>query len=260
VNEMATAKILDLSGSPVGEVELPPVFDEDYRPDLIKKAVLVAQANRRHPYGPTLYAGMQTSATGWGSGRGASHVPRIVNGSRAARIPHSKGGRRAHPPKPETDYSEKVNKREKRMAVRSAIAATCSEDLVITRGHIFMTEELPIVADNAFEALSKTKDVVSFFEAIGIYEDVIRAKEGRNIRAGRGKMRGRKYKNKKSVLIVTGERASVFKAAGNLSGVDIASVAELNAELLAPGTHAGRLTVWTKAAIDQLAAKEGVFE
>ena len=257
---MVSAKILDLSGNPVGEVELPPVFFEDYRPDLIKKAVLAAQANRRHPYGPTLYAGMQTSATGWGSGRGASHVPRIVNGSRAARIPHSKGGRRAHPPKPETDYSEKINKKERRMAVRSAIAATCSEDLVITRGHIFMTEELPIVADNAFEALSKTKDVVSFFETIGVYEDVLRAKFGRSIRAGRGKMRGRKYKNRKSLLVVIGSNAAVSKAARNLSGVDIATVAELNAELLAPGTHAGRLTVWTKAAIDQLAEKEGVFE
>ena len=257
---MVSAKILDLSGKPVGEVELPTVFSEDYRPDLIKKAVLAAQANRRHPYGPTLYAGMQTSATGWGSGRGASHVPRIVNGSRAARIPHSKGGRRAHPPKPETDYSEKINKKEKRMAVRSAIAATCSEDLVITRGHIFMTEELPIVAENAFEALSKTKDVISFFEAIGVYDDVIRAKEGRNIRAGRGKMRGRKYKNRKSLLVVTGPDAAVSKAARNLSGVDIATVAELNTELLAPGTHAGRLTVWTKAAIDQLSEKEGVLE
>jgi len=257
---MATAKILDLSGNAVGEIELPSVFSEDYRPDLIKKAVLAAQANRRHPYGTTLYAGMQTSATGWGSGRGASHIPRIVNGSRAARVPHAKGGRRAHPPKPEKDFSEKMNKKEKQMAVRSAIAATCNEDLVITRGHIFMTEELPIVADNDFENLSKTKDVVSFFETIGVYEDVMRAKLGRNIRAGRGKMRGRKYKNRKSLLVVTGNDAAVAFAARNLSGVDITDVANLNAELLAPGTHAGRLTVWTKSAIEQLAQKEGVFE
>ena len=257
---MATAKILDLSGNAVGEIELPSVFSEDYRPDLIKKAVLAAQANRRHPYGTTLYAGMQTSATGWGSGRGASHIPRIVNGSRAARVPHAKGGRRAHPPKPEKDFSEKMNKKEKQMAVRSAIAATCNEDLVITRGHIFMTEELPIVADNAFENLSKTKDVVSFFETIGVYEDVMRAKLGRNIRAGRGKMRGRKYKNRKSLLVVTGNDAAVAFAARNLSGVDITDVANLNTELLAPGTHAGRLTVWTKSAIEQLAQKEGVFE
>ena len=73
-------------------------------------------------------------------------------------------------------------------------------------------------------------------------------------------MRGRKYKNRKSLLVVTGPNAAVSKAARNLSGVDIATVAELNAELLAPGTHAGRLTVWTKAAIDQLSEKEGVLE
>ena len=61
---MATAKTIDLTGKTVGEIELPAVFDADYRPDLIKKAVLAAQANRLQPYGPSLYAGMKTSATG----------------------------------------------------------------------------------------------------------------------------------------------------------------------------------------------------
>ena len=96
------------------------MFDADYRPDLIKKAVLAAQANRLQPYGPRLYAGMETSARGWGSGRGVSQVPRLVNSSRAARVPHAKGGRRAHPPKPEADRSEKVNTKERRYAIRSA--------------------------------------------------------------------------------------------------------------------------------------------
>ena len=249
---MVTAKILDLSGNQTGEIELPVVFSEDYRPDLIKKAVLSAQSNRRHPYGPTLYAGMQTSARGWGSGRGASHVPRLVNGSRTARIPLAVGGRRAHPPKPETDYSEKINKKERRLAIRSAIAATADENLVYGRGHIFAADELPIIADNAFESLEKTKDVVSFFKAVGVYDDVMRAKLGRTIRAGRGKMRGRKYKNKKSVLVVCADRCTAFNAARNLSGVDIVAVSDLNAELLAPGTHAGRLTVWTAGAIELL--------
>lgn len=251
---MVTAKIIDLSGNQTGEIELPAVFSESYRPDLIKKAVLSAQSKRRHPYGPTLYAGMQTSATGWGSGRGASHVPRIVNGSRTARIPLAVGGRRAHPPKPETDYTEKINNKERLLAIRSAVAATCDEELVLCRGHIFTAEELPIIAADEFEGVTKTKDVVSFFKAVGVYDDVMRAKLGRTIRAGRGKMRGRKYKGKKSVLVVCASECDAFKAARNLPGVDIVSVSKLNAELLAPGTHAGRLTIWTAGAIEILRA------
>lgn len=257
---ITTTKILSLEGKTLRDIELPSVFNERYRPDLIKKAVLASQSKRRHPYGPTLYAGMQTSARGWGSGRGASHVPRIVNGSRTARVPLAVGGRRAHPPKPETDYTEKINKKENRLAIRSAIAATCNEDLVISRGHIFSSESLPIILDNEFELLKQTKNVLECFKSIGVYEDIIRAKSGRSIRAGRGKTRGRKYKNKKSILIITGDICHVFKASKNISGVDICSVQNLNAEILAPGTHAGRLVVWTESAVSKLVEEENDLE
>ncbi|NLI62644.1 MAG: 50S ribosomal protein L4 [Methanosarcinaceae archaeon] len=255
---MIKTKVFDLSGNAIDDIELPPVFLESYRPDLIKRAVHSAQAARRQPYGPTLYAGMQTSARGWGSGRGASHVPRIVNSSKAARIPSAVGGRRAHPPKPEKDYTEKINKKERRLAIRSAIAATANEDLVIMRGHIFGGDCFPVVAEDAFENLNKTKDVVAFLKAVGVYDDILRAKHGRKIRAGRGKTRGRKYKHKKSILVVTGSECAAMLAARNLPGVDVSTVYNLNAELLAPGTHAGRLTVWTKSAIEAL--NRGGFE
>jgi len=252
---MVTANIIDLSGNSKGEVTLPAVFEETYRPDIIKKVVLSYQANRYQPYGPKMYAGMETSARSWGSGRGVAQIPRIANGSRAARVPQATGGRRAHPPKPEADRTEKINKKEKKMAIRSAIAATINEELVKSRGHRF-TAELPFVVDDALEAVEKTRDVVSFLKVAGLYDDVVRAKEGRTIRAGRGKLRGRKYKGRKSVLIVAGSKSSIFKAASNLPGVDVTTVDFLNAELLAPGTHAGRLTIWTESAISNL---EGMF-
>lgn len=252
---MVTANIIDLSGNSKGEVTLPEVFEETYRPDIIKKVVLSYQANRYQPYGPKMYAGMETSARSWGSGRGVAQIPRLANGSRAARVPQAIGGRRAHPPKPETDRTEKINKKEKKIAIRSAIAATINEELVKARGHRF-TGELPLVAEDALEAVEKTRDVVSFLKAAGLYDDVVRAKEGRTIRAGRGKLRGRKYKGRKSVLIVAGSQGSILKAANNLPGVDVTTVDFLNAELLAPGTHAGRLTIWTESAISNL---EGMF-
>jgi large subunit ribosomal protein L4e len=198
---------------------------------------------------------METSAQSWGSGRGVAQIPRLVNGRRAARVPQAVGGRRAHPPKPEADRTEKINRKEKRIAIRSAIAATVDEELVKARGHIF-TAALPMVADNALEDVEKTRDVVAFLKAAGLYDDVVRAKEGRTIRAGRGKLRGRKYKNRKSILIVAGSGTPLFRAAANLPGVDVTTVDSLNAELLAPGTHAGRLTVWTESAI---AGLEGMF-
>jgi large subunit ribosomal protein L4e len=253
---MVTANIIDLSGNVKGNVELPEIFNETYRPDLIKRAVVAAQSNRLQPYGTKLYAGMETSAVSWGSGRGAAQIPRIVNGSRAARVPQAVGGRRAHPPKVETDRTEKVNKKERLMAIRSAIASTANADLVKGRGHKFEAQ-LPLVADNALENVEKTKDVITFLQAAGVYDDVLRAKEGRNIRAGKGKLRGRRYRNKKSILIVASGDAAVFRSARNLAGVDVVSVSSLNAEVLAPGTHAGRLTVWTESAIADL---EGMFQ
>lgn len=245
------ANVIDISGNTVGQVELPAVFEEEYRPDLIKRAVLSAQANRLQPYGPHFYAGMNTSARSWGPGHGVSRVPRVVNGRRAAGIPMAKGGRRSHAPQPNADRTEKINIKERRKAIRSAIAATASKEVVTERGHIF-ERELPVVAQSAIEGLTKTADVRKFLVAAGLWNDVERAKEGHNIRAGRGKMRGRKYKNRKSLLIVVAEDKGLGRAARNLPGVDFITVEGLNAELLAPGTAAGRLTVWTEGSIQKL--------
>jgi large subunit ribosomal protein L4e len=248
---MSKAKILDITGTSKGDIELPAVFNDMYRPDLIKKAVLAAQANRLQVYGPTPYSGMQTSADNWGPGRGAARVPRIKTGNRVARITQARGGRKAHPPKVEKDYSEKINKKERYRAINSAIAATANPELVQSRGHRFGAE-LPIVADDGLQDIKTTKEVIRFMEAINVYDDVIRAKNGKHIRAGGGKRRGRKYKKPKSLLIIIGEDNGIVRAGRNLSGVDVVNVNRLNAELLAPGTHAGRLAIWTESAIKVL--------
>jgi large subunit ribosomal protein L4e len=245
------ANVIDLSGNQVGQIELPAVFEEEYRPDLIKRAVLSAQANRLQPYGPHFYAGMNTSARSWGPGHGVSRVPRIINARRAAGIPMARGGRRSHAPQPDADKTEKINIKERRKAIRSAIAATSVPQLVSARGHVF-ERELPVVVQNDLESLAKTSEVKKFLVAAGLWGDVERAKNGKTIRAGKGKLRGRKYKNRKSLLIVVGRDQGLGKAARNLSGVDFINVDGLNAELLAPGTHAGRLTLWTEASLQRL--------
>ena len=80
-----------------------------------------------------------------------------------------------------------------------------------------------------------------------------RAKEGRNIRAGKATMRGRVRKVPKSVLLVVANKDGLARAAKNLPGVNIVAAKDLCAEDLAPGGDMGRLTVFTKSAVEVLA-------
>ncbi|MFT4921760.1 MAG: large subunit ribosomal protein L4e [Haloarculaceae archaeon] len=243
------ATVRDLDGEDAGEVDLPDVFETQYRPDLIRRAVIAAQANRKQDYGADEYAGMRTPAESFGSGRGRAHVPR--EGGQGRRVPQTVGGRRAHPPKAEKDQSLDVNDKERKHATRSAIAATADAEVVAERGHDFDDDtELPVVVSDDFEDLEKTSEAVEAFEALGIYADIERADET-TIRAGQGSTRGRGRRRPKSVLVVTSEEPS--RAARNLAGADVATAREVNTEDLAPGTQPGRLTVWTESALAEVA-------
>ena len=126
------------------------------------------------------------------------------------------------------------------------------------RGHQFDDSvSFPIVVEDEIKDLKATSEVIELFEKIGIGYDIERAKDGRKIRAGRGKMRNRKYRTPVSVLIVVSddERGSaIFKSASNIPGVTVEEVKTLNTSILAPGGDAGRLTVYTKSAIEAIGA------
>ncbi|MCE5337428.1 MAG: 50S ribosomal protein L4 [Methanomicrobiaceae archaeon] len=244
------AQVRKLTGEITHEIDLPEIFNEEYRPDLIKRAVLALQSTRFQPHGTDPYAGLRTSAESWGSGRGVAQVPRLKNGSKVARVPQATGGRAAHPPKVAKILVKEINRKEKQKAFRSAVAASTFRDLVLGRGHLFEGGDLPLVFEDRFEEVTRTGDVISALSALGVYADVERAKGSRKVRAGRGTMRGRRYKQRKSILIVTGNEP--LRAARNLAGVDAVTVNQLNTELLAPGTQAGRLTIWTESAIRRL--------
>ncbi len=244
------AKVYGMDGNVVKEIELPPVFEADYRPDVIHKAFVVMRANRRQPYGSKPTAGKDYVAESFGPGRGSSRIPRLSSG-RGARAPGTVHGRRAHPPKAEKIWARRINKKEKLLARISAIAATANEEIVRKRGHKFEGEP-PFIIEDSFENVEKTKDVLSVFEKVGVIEDIIRAKEGKHVRAGRGKRRGRKYKVPKSLLIVVSNKDKIKKATSNLTGVDVVTPEEINVEHLAPGGHAGRLTLYTFSAVERI--------
>jgi large subunit ribosomal protein L4e len=238
-----------VDGETDGETELPSVFESEFRPDIIRRAVLAAQANRKQDHGADEYAGLRTPAESFGSGRGQAHVPR--EGGQARRVPQTVGGRPAHPPKTEKDRSYDINTKERKKAVRSAIAATTDGDLVRERGHEFDDDvELPLVVSDEFEDLKKTKEAAEMVEELGIHADIERADETK-IKAGQGTTRGRKYRRPSSILFVTSNEPS--RAARNLPGATVTTASELNAEDLAPGADAGRLTVWTESALEEVA-------
>ncbi|MEM4256944.1 MAG: 50S ribosomal protein L4, partial [Candidatus Diapherotrites archaeon] len=175
---------------------------------------------------------------------------------KVAGIPAVVKGPKAHPPKKEKIWAEKINKKEKRMAIMSSIAATVDPKLVKARGHFLPDNlSLPIVFESKLENLSKTKEVLKAFEAIGIEKDIERVKRKKSIRAGKGKKRGRKYKERKSLLVVVEKDVPLIKAVRNLEGVDVVRVSQLNVSLLAPGALPGRLVVWTEGAIKALENK-----
>ena len=251
---MAKTNVYGVNGDVASQVDVPAVFSTPYRPDIIKKAVLAAAANKRQPYGPSKGAGMRHSVSTWGKGRGVARVQRIAAGRMATESPNNVSGRRAHPPVPERNWSMKVNQKERALARKSAIAATGCADCVKARGHQFDDNvTFPIVVADAVQDIKTTAEVSAFLQKIGLGYDLDRAKDGRKIRAGRGTMRNRKYRTPVSVLIVVSEReVPVFESASNLPGVQIEEVSSLSAAILAPGGDAGRLTVYTESAFAKI--------
>ncbi len=249
--------VYSLDGDVVKTVDLPTVFRADIRLDLIRRAVTAFQANRRQPYGPGIGAGMRHSVRWSGKGHGVSRVPRLRGTMTGAQAPGTVGGRRAHPPRPDTVWAKKVNEHERRLARNAALAAVRDPKMVASRGHRFPDDiTLPVVIEDGIETLTPetgaTREGLKILHQLGLAPDVERAKDGRHIRAGRGKMRGRRYRQPRSVLVVVKEASTVRRLLGNLPGVEVVSPSALNAEVLAPGGDPGRLTVFSEGALEVL--------
>ncbi|UCB58760.1 MAG: 50S ribosomal protein L4 [Thermoplasmatales archaeon] len=249
---MTKINVYDINGSSKEQIDLPDIFNTPYRPDIIRKSFNVLHSNKRQSYGSDPLAGTKHATASVGKGRGMSRVPRLTQGRRAALAPCVVGGRRAHPPKSEKSWNEKINKKEKLLAKNSALAATANKEIVKNRGHKFDEKiTLPIIIDDKFEKITKTKDVLNALDKLGVYDDVLRAIKGKHIRAGKGKNRSRKYKTPKSILIVT-TKDEIKKSSKNLTGLDIIKPKDIDIEYLAPGGDAGRLTIFSKSAIKEL--------
>jgi large subunit ribosomal protein L4e len=263
--------VFDVNGKEIEKIELPKVFSTPVREDLILRAFLAIQSHKRQPYGPNELSGLRTSAHYHGERHSrytmmnreiARHqrlhgktVPQLFWQARIA--PQTKGGRPAHPPLPEKNWYQKINEKERIKAILSAITATSIKEYVKARGHkVDDVKELPIIVDDKIQEIKKTKEIVEFLKKVGLEKELERVKE-KKIRAGKGKMRGRKYKKKVGILFVVAEDKGIGKAVKNLSGCEVINFKDLSVEHLAPGGKAGRLTIFTKSAILKLGEKYG---
>lgn len=255
---VVSCKVFNLEGKRVGRIRLPEIFKTTLRPDVVKRAVVAIQSHRLQPQGRNPMAGKRTTAESWGVGHGMSRVPRLRELRRAAFAPGTVGGRLTHPPVTQKKIRKKISKKERRLALFSAIAATGSKETVGGRGHaVDDVPDFPLVVTEDIESMRRTQDLKGVFIAIGVWPDVYRVRESVKVRAGKGKTRGRRRKMAVGPLIVISKNDGIVEAASNLPGVDVAFVKDLNAELLAPGAHPGRLTVWTRSSIEELRNWDG---
>ncbi len=261
--------ILSINSEELKKIELPLQFDEPVNEDIIHRAVLAVQSARRQPYGSFPEAGKRASAKLYRQrrgykgayGLGISRVPRKTMSRRGTRFswigafaPGTVGGIRAHHPKAEKMWAKKINKKENNKAIRSAIAATASTELVAAHGHI-TPKIYPFIIETKIEELSKTSEAMSVLEKLGLAAELARSKI-RKIRAGKGKLRGRHYQKKPGPLLVVSKSCGLEKSARNIQGVKVVRVEMLDAVMLAPGARPARLTLFTEAAIKRLAEEK----
>ena len=250
---------LSTSGSREGEVELPIVFSTPFRRDLIHKVYTNLNTHQFQRQGRHPTAGMDNSADSLNppTGHGQARIARMKGGGggrqgEAGEVASIRGGRQAHPPNVDKVIHKKVNKKEKKLALCSAIAATASKKLVESRGHrVEKIESFPIIVSDEIESISNAKDMVKLLDALNLSQDIDRLKS-RKARTGKSALRGRRKKIGRSILFVTKSSKELKKACGSFLGVEVRSVKDLSVLDLAPGSDPIRLTVYSKAALDEI--------
>ena len=252
------AQIYNLQGEKKKEVELPKLFSSKIREDIVAKCYEAEKFSFMQPYAPYKEAGKRHSASGtishrrheWKGyyGKGMSRIPRKTMSRRGtqffwvgAEISSARGGRRAHPP---TIYrnERKINKKEKLIAMHSAFAATANEFYTKQRYQTLNPKiKLPLILESPVNM--KAKDLIKFLKIL-FNENFSMAIKSKKIRAGKGKLRGRKYKSNAGILLIKSKAENI-----KMKGIDIKSLNEIRISDLYP---LGRLSIFTEKSLEEL--------
>ncbi|KIJ11980.1 hypothetical protein PAXINDRAFT_171484 [Paxillus involutus ATCC 200175] len=261
-----TVTVQSTSGEPSTSLPLPAVLTAPIRLDVVAQVHKSMAKNKRQAYAVSEKAGHQTSAESWGTGRAVARIPRVGGGGthrsgQAAFGNMCRGGRMFAPTKTWRRWHVKVNQNQRRFATVSALAASALPSLVLARGHrIEEIAQVPLVIASAAESLKKTKEAVALLKSVNAYSDVVKVSNSRKLRAGKGKLRNRRYRQRRGPLVVYNEDNGIVKAFRNLPGVELVNVRRLNLLQLAPGGHLGRFIIWTEGAFALLDEVFGTFD
>ena len=247
---MTKTTTLTLTGDKEGEIELPLVFSTPFRRELIHKAWTNLNSHKFQRQGRHPTAGMDVVAdtNDPPTGQGISRIARMRGGGggrqgQAGEVASIRGGRQAHPPNVNKVIYKKLNKKENKLALCSAIAATASKEQIQSRGHkVDDIESFPIVVSNDLESISKASEITKVLESLKLSKDVDRLKS-RKARSGQSSLRGRTKKVGKSVLFVTKDAPKISKACVSRPGVEARAIEDLSVVDVWPGSDASRLTV-----------------
>ncbi len=251
------AVVYNLKGEKTSEVALPSIFATKIRQDIALKYYEASKIY--HPYSPSPLAGRKHSASGtishrrheWKGhyGKGIARAPRKAMWRRGeqfywvgAEINMARGGRAVHVPK--VAYRiPKINSNEIKIAMHSAIASTAKKEIV-TKRYSRLNEfegNIPFIISDIKDI--KTKQFIEILKKI-LGDNYEVALQKKNVRAGVGKMRNRKYKFNAGLLLVKSSEEKI-----NLKGIDIVSANELQISDLYP---LGRLTLYTEKSLKEL--------
>ena len=239
-------------------VPLPFVFNSAVRADVVRFVHNNMIKNTRQAHSVYKHAGEQTSAESWGTGRAVARIPRVGGGGthrsgQGAFGNMCRGGRMFAPTKVWRRWHRKINVNQRRFAVVSSLAASAVAGLVSARGHkIDEVPEVPLVVSNEAEAFHHTKEAKKLLEVLKCDADVQKVKDTKHIRAGKGKMRNRRYVLRKGPLVVYAQDSGIVRAFVNIPGVELCHVDRLSVLRLAPGGQVGRFIVWTQNAFQRL--------
>jgi large subunit ribosomal protein L4e len=250
---------LTINGTKEDEIELPLIFSTPYRRDLITKSFTNLNSHKFQPQGRHPTAGMDVVARSNDppTGQGRSRIAKMRGGGggrqgEAGGVASVKGGRQAHPPKVQKVIFKKLNKKENKLALSSAIAATKSKEIIESRGHkIENLKMFPIIISNDIESVTKTKEALKILNSLHLMQDVDRLKS-RRPRTGKSALRGRGTKIGKSILFVVSNSKKLSYACNSIPGVDVQEAKNLSVLDLAPGGVPIRLVVYSKNALKEI--------
>ncbi|CAF4618203.1 unnamed protein product, partial [Rotaria socialis] len=215
--------VYDEKGQSTGKsVVLPAVFRAPIRTDIVNFVHDQMRRNKRQAHAVSDKAGEQTSAQSWGTGRAVARIPRVRGGGthrsgQGAFGNMCRGGRMYAPLKVWRKWHRKINLKQRRYALVSAIAASGVPSLVLAKGHSIETvPEIPLVLSDKIQDVKKTKEAVAVLRKVGAWADILKVYASKHTRAGKGKMRNRRTVMKRGPVIVYDKDNGLKKAFRNI--------------------------------------------